>query len=103
MKSDTFVSGINQRLKMLAMRFHPTLTGSWYDAARFVATCPQKIGRRHLGLWGASGDGISIAEVRNEALFVSVGYRSGFLGHWAHEELAKEDCRSQISAETLIL
>jgi len=38
--------------------------GSWYDAARFV--------------------------VRNEALFVSVGYRSGFLGHWAHEELAKE-------------
>eukprot|EP00913_Durusdinium_trenchii_P011465 g10765.t1 len=38
--------------------------GSWYDAARFV--------------------------VRNEALFVSVGYRSGYLGHWAHEELARE-------------
>ena len=29
-------------------------------------------------------------EVRNEALFISVGYRSGFLGHWAHEDLAKE-------------
>ena len=29
-------------------------------------------------------------EVRNEALFVSVGYRSGYLGHWAHEELARE-------------
>ena len=38
MKSDAFVSGINHGLKMLAMRFHPTLTGSWYDAARFVAT-----------------------------------------------------------------
>lgn len=38
--------------------------GSWYDAARFV--------------------------VRNEVLFISVGYRSGFLGHWAHEDLAKE-------------
>ena len=30
------------------------------------------------------------SEVRNEALFISVGYRSGFLGHWAHEDLAKE-------------
>ena len=50
---------------------------------------------------GASGDsGISFAfEVRNEALFVSVGYRSGFLGHWAHEELAKEDSRSRITRD----
>ena len=32
----------------------------------------------------------SVHEVRNEALFISVGYRSGFLGHWAHEDLAKE-------------
>ncbi|CAE7391117.1 ache [Symbiodinium sp. CCMP2592] len=37
----------------------------WYDAARFA--------------------------VRNDAIFISVGYRSGFLGHWVHEQLAEED------------
>ena len=31
-------------------------------------------------------------QVRNDAVFISVSYRSGFLGHWAHQELAKEDC-----------
>eukprot|EP00439_Symbiodinium_sp_Y106_P042179 s419_g5.t1 len=37
----------------------------WYDAARFA--------------------------VRNDAIFISVGYRSGFLGHWVHEQLAEEE------------
>mmetsp|Transcript_35621 Transcript_35621/g.82254 ORF Transcript_35621/g.82254 Transcript_35621/m.82254 type:complete len:788 (-) Transcript_35621:127-2490(-) len=37
----------------------------WYDAARFA--------------------------VRNDVVFVSVSYRSGFLGHWASEQLASED------------
>ena len=106
MKSDAFVSGINHGLKMLAMRFHPTLTGSWYDAARFVATwLAKKLEEDILESWSLGGFGDRGAkrglwdqdcqycrnEVRNEALFVSVGYRSGFLGHWAHEELAKED------------
>lgn len=105
LKSDTFLSGVNHGLKMLPMRFHPTLTGSWYDAARFVATCPhilacQKNWKKTSWSLGVFGDGISIAfEVRNEALFVSVGYRSGFLGHWAHEELAKEDSRSRITGD----
>lgn len=105
-KSDAFVSGINHGLKMLAMRFHPTLTGSWYDAARFVATwLAKKLEEDILESWSLGGFGDRGAkrglwdqdcqycrnEVRNEALFVSVGYRSGFLGHWAHEELAKED------------
>lgn len=56
-KSDAFVSGINHGLKMLAMRFHPTLTGSWYDAARFVATCPQNWKKTSWSLGGEISTG----------------------------------------------
>ncbi|CAJ1334619.1 unnamed protein product [Effrenium voratum] len=38
--------------------------GGWYDAARFV--------------------------LNNDCIFISLGYRSGLLGHWASEELAQE-------------
>lgn len=117
-KSDAFVSGINHGLKMLAMRFHPTLTGSWYDAARFVATwLAKKLEEDILESWSLGGFGdrgrngdfgiriASIAEMRSEMrlslLALATAAASSDIGHM--KNLPRRTGFITGSPETLIL